>query len=99
MKANDTRDDAKFQVMRKIIVLKFDQNNNIRDKLLSTTGYLYEATKDTDFGCGLTLGQNKEIKQDNLKRGKICWVKSSGNTEMTTWVLITKNNNQYSAQK
>ena len=67
MKANDTWDDAKFKIMRKIITLKFDQNNSIRDKLLSTSGFLYEATKDTEFGCGLTLGQNKDIKQDNIK--------------------------------
>ena len=53
--------------MRKIIALKFDQNDNIRDKLISTTGHLYEATKDTEFGCGLTLGQNKEIKQNSIK--------------------------------
>ena len=69
LKANDTWDDAKFKVMRKIVALKFDQNDSIRDKLLSTTGYHYEATKDTECGCGLTLGQNKEIKQ-NLIKGK-----------------------------
>ena len=67
MKINDTWEEAKFKVMRKIITLKFDQHDNIRDKLLSTTGFLYEATKDTEFGCGLTLGQNREIKQDSIK--------------------------------
>ena len=41
--------------MRKIAALKFDQNVSIRDKLLATKGFLYEATKDMDFGCGLTL--------------------------------------------
>ena len=67
LKANDTWDAAKFKVMRKVVTLKFDQNDSIRDKLLSTTGYLYEATKDVEFGCGLTLGQSKEIKQGSLK--------------------------------
>ena len=67
IKANDTWDEAKFKVMHKIVNLKFDQNDNIRDKLLSTVGHLYEATKDTEFGCGLTLGQHKEIKQDSIK--------------------------------
>ena len=54
-------------VMKKIINLKFDQNDSIRDKLLRTTGCLYEATKDMEFGCGLTLGQNRDIYQGNIK--------------------------------
>ena len=53
--------------MRKIVALKFDQNNIIRDKLLATKGVLYEATKDTNFGCGLTLGQARDINQQNNK--------------------------------
>ena len=53
--------------MRKIIALKFDQNDQIRDKLLATKGFLYEATKDLDFGCGLTLGQAKDINQTGIK--------------------------------
>ena len=58
MKTNNTWDDAKFKIMRKITALKFDQNDSICDKLLFTSGYLYEATKDIEVGCGLTLGQN-----------------------------------------
>ena len=62
-------DSIKYKVMRKIIALKFDQNDQIRDKLLATKGFLYEATKDLDFGCGLTLGQAKDINQKGI-RGK-----------------------------
>ena len=68
---NDTWANAKSKIMKKIVALKFDQNDSIRDKILAKTGYLYEATKNTEFGCGLTLGQNKEIKQGNLKGKKI----------------------------
>ena len=67
IKAKDTWDNVKFKIMKKIISLKFDQNDSIRDKLLTTTGFLYEATKDMEFGCGLTLGQLKEICQENIK--------------------------------
>ena len=67
LKGNETWDTTKYKVMRRIIALKFDQHDSIRDKLLSTTGTLYEATKDTDFGCGLTLGQNKDITWDSIK--------------------------------
>ena len=57
----------KYKVLRKIVELKFDQNDSIRDKLLATQGYLYETTKDMDFGCGLTLGQAKDINQKDIK--------------------------------
>ena len=54
--------------MRKIIRLKFDQNDGLRDRLINTKGFLYEATKaDLDFACGFTLSQAKEIKKDNIK--------------------------------
>ena len=67
VRSNDTWDNAKFKIMRKIIALKFDQNDSIRDKLLATQGFLYEATKDLEFGCGLTLGQAKDINQKGIK--------------------------------
>ena len=53
--------------MRKIVKLKFDQNDYIRDKLLKTKGLLFEATKDTDFRSGLTLGQAKDINAKDMK--------------------------------
>ena len=62
---------CEIQIMRKIAALKFDQNESIRDKLLATKGFLYEATKDMDFGCGLTLGQSKELNQKGIKK-KTC---------------------------
>ena len=52
--------------MRKVIQLKFDQNDSIREKLLATTGHLYEATKGDSFSCGLTLAQAKDIAQDTI---------------------------------
>ena len=67
IKTNETWDNAKYKIMRKVIALKFDQNDLIRDKLLATQGFLYEATKDIDFGCGLTLGQSKDINQKGIK--------------------------------
>ena len=68
IKADEKWQQVKFEVMKKIITKKFDQNDNIRDKLLNTKGNLYEATKsDLDFACGYTLSQTKEIKRDNLK--------------------------------
>ena len=67
VKQNETWDNVKYKVMRKIITLKFEQNDSIRDRLLATKGFLYEATKDIDFGCGFTLGQAKNINQQNIK--------------------------------
>ena len=67
IKVRDIWENVKYKIMEKIIGLKFDQNASIRDKLLSKVGFLYEATKDEDFGCGLTLGQNRDIYQGNIK--------------------------------
>ena len=46
--------------MRKVINLKFDQNDGLRDKLLATIGHLYEATKGDSFSCGFSLAQAKD---------------------------------------
>ena len=59
-------DVAKLKIMRKIIYLKFDQNENLRDKLLATVGYLYEATKGDSFSCGMSLAQAKDISQESI---------------------------------
>ena len=67
IKPNDTWNTVKFKIMRKIVSLKFDQNDSIRDKLLGTNGLLFEATKDIEFGCGLTLGQAKDINSKDMK--------------------------------
>ena len=64
IKKKDEWQEAKIKVMRKIITLKFDQNDNLRDRL---DGHLYEATKaDLDFACGMTLSQTKDICQQNI---------------------------------
>ena len=67
IKTKDTWQNVKYKIMEKIISLEFDQNDSIRDKLLSKTGFLYEATKDMDFGCGLTLGQHRNIYQEFIR--------------------------------
>ena len=41
----DDWDNVKVKIMKKIIHLKFDQNDNLRDKLLATKGFLYETTQ------------------------------------------------------
>ena len=62
----DDWEETKLKVMRKVIQLKFDQNDNIRGKLLATVGHLYEATKGDSFSCGMTLAQAKDIAQDTI---------------------------------
>ena len=52
--------------MKKIIHLKFDQNDSLRDKLLATKGPLYEATKGDSFSCGMSLAQAAEIDKDSI---------------------------------
>ena len=67
IKIKDEWNLAKVEVMKKIITKKFDQNDSIRDRLLKTKGFLYEATKaDMDFACGLTLSQAKDISKDQI---------------------------------
>ena len=52
--------------MRKFINLKFDQHDELRDKLLATIGHLYEATKGDSFSCGLSLAQAKDISEETI---------------------------------
>ena len=62
IKIRDEWREAKIEIMKKIITMKFDQNDSLRDRLLNTKGHLYEATQtDMDFACGLTLSQTKDI--------------------------------------
>ena len=68
IKLSDEWQEEKVKTMKKIIEMKFDQNDSLRDRLLGTKGMLYEATKsDLDFACGYTLSQTKDIKRDSLK--------------------------------
>ena len=67
IKIRDEWHEAKIKVMKTIISLKFDQNDALRDKLINTKGFLYEATKaDMDFACGLTLSQTKDIAKNKI---------------------------------
>ena len=45
IKMDDTWDNVKFKIMRKIVSLKLDQNDGIRDKLLGATGFLMKQLK------------------------------------------------------
>ena len=68
IKVVDEWQDEKIKAMKKIITMKFDQNDNLRDMLINTKGCLYEATKsDMDFACGYTLSQAKEINKESIK--------------------------------
>ena len=67
IKTKDEWHTAKIDIMKKIISMKFDQNDSLRDRLLRTQGYLYEATgADMDFACGLTLSQTKDISKNKI---------------------------------
>ena len=59
--------NCKVAQMEKFVNLKFEQNNELKDKLLVTKGHLYEATLDQVFGCGYTLAQRQQIRQGNIK--------------------------------
>ena len=67
IKIKDEWQETKIKVMKKIVSVKFDQNDSLRDKLLKTKGWLYEATKaDMDFACGFTLSQAKDIAKNKI---------------------------------
>ena len=59
-------DTVKIKIMKKIVHLKFDQNDSLRDKLLATKGPLYEATKGDSFSCGMSLAQAADIDKDSI---------------------------------
>ena len=50
--------------MEKILKKKFDQNDEMRDKLINLKGTLYEATADTFFGSGITIVQKHKLGTD-----------------------------------
>ena len=54
-------EDKKEEIMAKVQELKFQQNPELKTKLVMTKGNLYEATLDTFFGCGLLLSQKSKI--------------------------------------
>ena len=66
IRSSQSWDHIKLKVMRMIINLKFDQNPNIRDKLLKTKGNLYEATTDRFFGCGFSIAQHSRINSTSV---------------------------------
>ena len=66
----DMADDwqtVKLKIMKKVVHLKFDQNDSLRDKLLAIQGPLYEATKGDSFSCGMSLAKAKHIAKDTIQ--------------------------------
>ena len=59
---------AKIKIMKKIVHLKFDQNDSLRDKLLATKGPLYEAMKGDSFSCGMSLAKASDIGKDSIPK-------------------------------
>ena len=52
----------RLKVLEKVVKTKFEQNPSLLAKLKSTGDTpLYEATRDTFYGCGLTLMQSTSI--------------------------------------
>ena len=64
----DDWDQIKTKIMTKVIHLKFDQNPGLRNELLATVGFLYEATKGDSFLCGMSLPQAKDINQTSINK-------------------------------
>ena len=54
-------------IIKEAITLKFDQNPLLKQKLLQTKGFLYEATLNVPWGCGMLIAQSAQINQHNAK--------------------------------
>ena len=63
---DDSWEEAKVKTMKMIVALKFDQNDNFRDRLFNLKGFLYEATKGDIFSCGMVLSQWADISKDKI---------------------------------
>ena len=57
LKKTKELDDKKEQLMEEAQNLKYDQNDDLKDKLINLEGNLYEATLDMVFGAGLIILQ------------------------------------------
>ena len=66
IKTDEAWDTDKIEIVKRVIKLKFDQDDNLRDRLLNLKGHLYEATKDVTFACGLVLSQLDQITKDSI---------------------------------
>ena len=55
--------------MAAILKMKFNQNLQLKDKLCKIKGHIYEATLHPVYGCGFTLAQSSQIKNDNVNAG------------------------------
>ena len=62
LKSKQAWANCKREILEEILLAKFQQNESIRRKLLSTgDAPLFEATTDLDFGCGFTLSERNKI--------------------------------------
>ena len=62
-----TRDCVTY--LRPILKEKFDQNPELKAKLIVVKGHFYEATTHPVFGAGLTLTQSHKICKENTTVG------------------------------
>ena len=67
MKKSQDLDDKKERIMEECQDLKYDQNDDLKDKLINLEGTLYEATMDMKFGAGLTIAQRDKFGSDDQK--------------------------------
>ena len=61
-------DQLRVPIMKKGIFLKYQQNPGLRDKLVQTKGFIYEATNSEFWGCGMSIAQADQIGQDVIKK-------------------------------
>ena len=72
---SDVWEKKKFDVMYKLLKMKFQQNDDLREILLKTDNCeLVEATPERVWGCGATLSSNLLKRHDwpgEKRQGKI----------------------------
>ena len=61
LKMTKELEESKKDNMEDVQDLKFEQNPNLKKKLMTTKGNLYEATMDIFFGCGLLLSEKPKF--------------------------------------
>lgn len=63
--SNDSWNKRRMMVLYDGVKAKFDQNWALQQKLTATKGkYLYEATTDTYFGCGIGYESKRWLQKD-----------------------------------
>ena len=72
VRSNQAWENARDQTMRKIVRAKFDQNDDLKIKLVATGNvHLHEATRDLYWGTGATLITRRPAEGKWLGRDKL----------------------------